>query len=94
MIPAFLSNALANKILQTGKAVNFIRRCCQEQDWILDVSLQAPFQADQHSLDVNKLKQWVEQAHQKTNTQLLKILFNKYQLEGHCVHIRKYLLMG
>ncbi|MFO0117263.1 MAG: hypothetical protein ACK521_06510 [bacterium] len=30
MIPAFLSNHLANKILQTGKAVNFIRRCCQE----------------------------------------------------------------
>jgi len=28
MIPAFLSNHLANKILQTGKAVNFIRRCC------------------------------------------------------------------
>jgi len=30
MIPAFLTNDLANKIMQTGKAVNFIRRCCQE----------------------------------------------------------------
>lgn len=39
MIPAFLSNGLANKILQTGKAVNFIRRCCMEQDWMLDMSL-------------------------------------------------------
>lgn len=29
-----------------------------------------------------------------TNKQLLRILFDKYQLEGHCVHIRKYLLMG
>lgn len=28
MIPAFITNALATKILQTGKAVNFIRRCC------------------------------------------------------------------
>ena len=46
MIPAFLTNNLANKILQTGKAVNFIRRCCDEQDWILDLSLQAPFQAE------------------------------------------------
>ena len=46
MIPAFLTNGLANKILQTGKCVNFIRRCCDEQDWILDVSLQAPFQAE------------------------------------------------
>jgi len=39
MIPSFLTNSLANKILLTGKAVNFIRRCCSEQDWILDVSL-------------------------------------------------------
>lgn len=45
MIPSYLTNALAVKILQTGKAVNFIRRCCQESDWILDVSLQLPFEA-------------------------------------------------
>ena len=67
MIPAFLSNQLANKILQTGKAVNFIRKCCDEQDWILDVSLQAPFQAEQYDLDSNKLKQWVETAYEQTN---------------------------
>jgi gamma-tubulin complex component 3 len=30
MIPAFLTNELAKKILLTGKAVNFIRRCCDE----------------------------------------------------------------
>jgi gamma-tubulin complex component 3 len=30
MIPSFLTNQLANKILLTGKAVNFIRRCCAE----------------------------------------------------------------
>ncbi len=30
MIPSFLSNELAKKILLTGKAVNFIRRCCDE----------------------------------------------------------------
>lgn len=39
MIPSFLSYSLAKKILQTGKAVNFIRHCCNEQDWILDTSL-------------------------------------------------------
>ena len=94
MIPAFLSNQLANKILLTGKAVNFIRRCCDESDWILDISLQAPFQTEQYDLDSNKLKQWVETAYEQTNQQLLQILFKKYQFEGHCRHIRKYLLMG
>ena len=39
MIPSFINNQLVTKILQTGKAVNFIRRCCGEQDWLLDKSL-------------------------------------------------------
>lgn len=30
MIPSYISSELAIKILQTGKAVNFIRRCCGE----------------------------------------------------------------
>jgi gamma-tubulin complex component 3 len=30
MIPSFLTNSLAQKIMLTGKAVNFIRRCCNE----------------------------------------------------------------
>lgn len=35
MIPAFFSNTLARQILQTGKSVNFIRKCCQLQGWTL-----------------------------------------------------------
>ena len=92
MIPSFMSNNIANKILQTGKAVNFIRRCCQEQDWILDLQMQSvPFL---DCLDTNMLAQWVENAASKTNAHLIEVLFQKYQLEGHCNHIRKYLLMG
>jgi gamma-tubulin complex component 3 len=49
MIPAgLISFDLAKKIMLTGKAVNFIRRCCQEQDWVLDASLH-----DMPLLDVN-----------------------------------------
>jgi len=40
MIPnGLISYELARKILLTGKAVNFIRRCCNEQDWMLDPSI-------------------------------------------------------
>ena len=53
MIPAgLLSYELAKKIMQTGKAVNFIRRCCQEQDWILDPSMHDVIMP---TLDVNSL---------------------------------------
>jgi len=43
MIPAFLTNQLAKKILQTGKAVNFIRKCCLLPDWTLSQASYAPF---------------------------------------------------
>lgn len=53
MIPnGLLTNELAKKILLTGKAVNFIRRCCHEQDWILDSSLH---QMPPSLFDVNSL---------------------------------------
>jgi len=40
MIPnGLISYELARKILLTGKAVNFIRRCCNEQDWMLDPAI-------------------------------------------------------
>jgi gamma-tubulin complex component 3 len=44
MIPSFFSNELAKQILQTGKAVNFIRKCCQLQGWTLQLQ-QEPFEA-------------------------------------------------
>ena len=71
MIPSFLSTDLAKKILLTGKAVNFIRRCCEEQDWILDVSLQMPFDPTQSlatESTFQHLKQWVDHAYLVTNS--------------------------
>ena len=100
MIPSFINNELATKILQTGKAVNFIRRCCGEQDWLLDKSLQMPFDTEEllanrstHEIFA-RLSKWVEYAHDITNKALIEILFKKFKLEGHCNSIRKYLLMG
>ena len=101
MIPSFLTNDLANKILLTGKAVNFIRRCCNEQDWILDVSQQLPFNAEnmcsignQQTEAFVNLKNWVDHAYNVTSQQLLRIMSEKFKFQKHCDSIRKYLLMG
>jgi gamma-tubulin complex component 3 len=76
MIPnGLLTHELARKILLTGKAVNFIRRCCHEQDWILEASLQsmsaAPFDVNsliseggQASTEAaQSLREWVDHAY-------------------------------
>lgn len=110
MIPnGLLTHELAKKILLTGKAVNFIRRCCHEQDWVLDASMHSlpsalsdagsliqagEVGAAANSEAAQSLRKWVDHAYQVTNQELLRILFQKYKFEGHCVSIRKYLLMG
>jgi len=72
MIPSFLTNEIATKILLTGKAVNFIRRCCQEDDWILDSSESMPFNfenngAINNSETLSDLKIWVDHAYMITS---------------------------
>lgn len=89
MVPAFFDENLANKILSTGKSINFLRKCCEEEEW----SAQAPLEMPKiHNLF--SLKEWVFNTAQVTNVQLIKVLLEKYKFKGHCDSLRKYLLLG
>ncbi|CAI2385190.1 unnamed protein product [Moneuplotes crassus] len=97
MIPSFLTNDFARKILLTGKAVNFIKKCCHEEDWVLDANEHIPFNADTFSSDENSystLQNWVDHAYKVTNKELIELMFDKYQFLTHCRALRKYLLLG
>ncbi len=37
VVPSFFSFPFVKKVLLTGKAVNFIRHCCHEEEWYLSV---------------------------------------------------------
>eukprot|EP01017_Pseudomicrothorax_dubius_P031064 TRINITY_DN3927_c0_g2_i1.p1 TRINITY_DN3927_c0_g2~~TRINITY_DN3927_c0_g2_i1.p1 ORF type:complete len:778 (-),score=173.88 TRINITY_DN3927_c0_g2_i1:54-2387(-) len=37
MLPSSIDVVLAERILTTGKSVNFLRRCCSVQNWVLDL---------------------------------------------------------
>ena len=46
MVPSFIPVDLANKILVIGKSINFMRKCCNDTEWVLGVlgtSLEALF---------------------------------------------------
>jgi len=65
------------------------------QGWTLQLQHNAwPFDIQKGQLDINKLQQWVQEACQKTNTELLIILKQKYFYAEHCLYFKKYLLMG
>ena len=86
MIPSFLTNDFARKILLTGKAVNFIKKCCHEEDWVLDANEHIPFSADTFSSDENSystLQNWVDHAYKVTNKELIELMFDKYQFLTH-----------
>jgi gamma-tubulin complex component 3 len=82
MVPSFFDVVMATKILVTGKSLNFIRRCCNEDDWALSLDM------------TGNIGEWVETAYKTTNAKVLELLFDKYSFLGHCNAIRKYLLLG
>ena len=40
MLPSFLPKALAHKVLLTGKAINFLRACCHDEQWVREFARQ------------------------------------------------------
>lgn len=89
MVPAFFAPKLANKILLTGKSINFLRRCCKEENWIAASPLELP-----KIHDLMGLSKWVDSAASIANAELVKVLFEKYRFKEHCNSIRKHLLLG
>jgi gamma-tubulin complex component 3 len=93
MIPSFLTHDIALQILQTGKAVNFIRRCCHEDDWVMETDFDIGEWVNDRS-DFESLRKWVDRVAEERNRALIEILFEKYRFFGHCEAIRRYLLLG
>lgn len=40
MLPSFLPKSLAHKVLLTGKAINFLRACCHDEQWVREFARQ------------------------------------------------------
>ena len=95
-IPTFLTYDLANKVFLTGKAINFIRKCCAETEWTVSSLLHEPEIKNWAEIMENPgiLGEWIIKVHEATNAQLINLLFAKYKLLDHCESIRKYLLLA
>eukprot|EP00054_Salpingoeca_dolichothecata_P009214 m.52042 g.52042 ORF g.52042 m.52042 type:complete len:665 (+) comp18231_c0_seq1:78-2072(+) len=93
MVPIFVPQNLANKILLIGKSINFIRHTCRVHDDLQDTtaalrSMQGGFS------DLQVLQSAVNQAYHLTSRRLLEILHTRYHLLQHLDSMRKYLLLG
>ena len=80
MLPSWFPAGLAARILNVGKSINFIRRTCNDTEWLLDVSdvVQATesFEYGKNEL----LLKTIASAEHSTNARLLKLIFHKVNL--------------
>lgn len=89
MVPAFFDEDLASTILLTGKSINFLRKCCEEEEWAAEAPLELPL-----IHDLPELRNWVNSAAEVTNAQVMRVMFSKYRFKDHCNCIKKYLLLA
>ncbi|XP_065644166.1 gamma-tubulin complex component 3 homolog isoform X3 [Hydra vulgaris] len=100
MLPSFITDELATKILNIGKSINFIRVVCEDRSPIFGHSdLQNPNAGNSESLHVDELnssalQDFIDLVYENTSKHLLDVLFNKYKFLDHLQAMRRYLLLG
>nr|XP_043636525.1 gamma-tubulin complex component 3-like [Erigeron canadensis]XP_043636526.1 gamma-tubulin complex component 3-like [Erigeron canadensis] len=100
MLPSFISKSLANRILRTGKSINFLRVCCEDRSWA-DLATEAaalvgvtPRRGGLGYGETNELESLVAEAAKRIDKHLLHVIFNQYKFKEHCLAIKRYILLG
>ncbi|CAK94171.1 unnamed protein product (macronuclear) [Paramecium tetraurelia] len=88
-VPVVISYDEAYKIYDTGRAINWLRKQCDNKNWYLDIQ---PLTINM--LQTKELSQLINQANKNTNTQLVNLLFDKFKLMDHFKMIKQYFLLG
>ncbi|KAL0486928.1 Tubgcp3 [Acrasis kona] len=90
MIPSFINVEFAEQILSIGRTINFITKCCEDNEWQVDQAYQITLTFD----DLQKLESVINIAAKATNKRVMDLLFNKYKLQAHFSALKQYMLLG
>ncbi|XP_004303346.1 PREDICTED: gamma-tubulin complex component 3 [Fragaria vesca subsp. vesca] len=100
MLPSFISQSLAQRILRTGKSINFLRVCCEDLGWA-DAATEAAAAAGTTTRrwglgygETDALESLVDGAAKRVDKHLLDVIYNQYKFKEHCLAIKRYLLLG
>lgn len=92
-------SVMAQKILVTGKSINFLRTICEDKTMLKGrKELKECF--DENSNDLfspvsnTKLHMMIENVYSNTSKKVLDIVKGPHKLLGHLQAMRKYLLLG
>ncbi|KAK7285463.1 hypothetical protein RJT34_20236 [Clitoria ternatea] len=100
MLPSFISPSLAQRILRTGKSINFLRVCCEDRGWA-DAANKAAIDTGAEARrggfgygETDTLESLVDEAAKRIDKHLLDVIFKRYKFKEHCLAIKRYLLLG
>lgn len=100
MLPSFISQSLAHKILRTGKSINFLRVCCDDHGWA-DAATEAVAASGTTTRrgglvygETDALESLVTEAAKRIDKHLLDVIYKRYKFKEHCLAIKRYLLLG
>nr|QOX59475.1 centrosomal protein gamma-tubulin complex protein 3 [Dugesia japonica] len=99
MIPSFITESEAQKILLTGKSINFLREVCGDKTLLKEKKEIADTMAVSAESMVNQMvdrsfENMINSVYVVTSSHLLKVMFEKYSLMDHLKALRKYMLHG
>ncbi|GFZ20923.1 spindle pole body component 98 [Actinidia rufa] len=100
MLPSFIPQSLAERILRTGKSINFLRVCCEDRGWA-DAATESAAAAGTTTTrgalgygETNALESLVTEAAKRIDKHLMDVLYKQYKFKEHCLAIKRYLLLG
>ncbi|KAJ7975986.1 Gamma-tubulin complex component [Quillaja saponaria] len=100
MLPSFISPSLAQRILRTGKSINFLRVCCEDRGWADAATEAAPATGTMTRRggfgygETDALESLVDVASKRIDKHLLDVMYKQYKFKEHCLAIKRYLLLG
>ncbi|KAL3701451.1 hypothetical protein R1sor_019473 [Riccia sorocarpa] len=101
MLPSFIPEPLAKRILRTGKSINFLRVCCEDQGWakaaaaaVATVRASANGRGGLGYGETEALESLVAEAAGRIDRHLIQIVYNRYKFRDQCLAIKRYLLLG
>ncbi|RWW82821.1 hypothetical protein BHE74_00008691 [Ensete ventricosum] len=100
MLPSFISPALAQRILRTGKSINFLRACCEDNGWAAAAAEAAAHVGTTTTRgglvygETNALEALVVEAAKRIDRHLMDVIHKRYRFKDHCLAIKRYLLLG
>ncbi|KAL1375807.1 hypothetical protein pipiens_017273 [Culex pipiens pipiens] len=99
MLPGFVSDTMAKRILVIGKSINFLREVCQDKTPVkarndLKQCLENDLDYLYTPVCTTKLHQLVDSVYLNTSKQVLDIVLGPHRLLDHLQAMRNYLLLG